>query len=337
MDDVGTPGDTERHAGPDGGAGVERLGRRRRRHAAEARAAAAAEHVPERQTERGGAGGPRERRDGAYSVEETVRAIRQLRSRQERERTGVCYIEGGRIVAQALAAGMEIVEGVIAPSLLVGDHAWSVANALDASGAPILELSAEAFGAISFKENLQGIGAVIRPRMKPLAEVTPSAETLGWVTLATVGNPGNLGAILRTCDAVGCAGIILLGETTDPYHPAAVRASMGAVFSQRLVRADMAEFTRWTARHGCTVVGTSPAATQEYREVAYPRPVVLLMGSERLGLSPEQQHLCDLLVHIPMIGTGDSLNLAVATGVMLYEVFHQRRARGRDGDGRDVE
>src|SRR5207245_8395225 len=133
------------------------------------------------------------------------------------------------------------------------------------------------------------------------------------------GNPGNLGAILRTCDAVGCAGIILLGDTTDPYHPAALRASMGAVFSQRLVRAQLDEFARWKREHGYIVVGTSVTAEQEYRQVSYPAPLVLLMGSERLGLSAEQQAVCDMLVRIPMVGTGDSLNLAVATRGVLYE------------------
>jgi TrmH family RNA methyltransferase len=201
-----------------------------------------------------------------------------------------------------------------------------VAEALRAAGVLLLELTAAQFGGISFKENLQGIGAVVRPRLQTLADVVPDRRSLGWVALATVGNPGNLGAILRTCDAVGCAGIILLGETTDPYHPSAVRASMGAVFSQRLVRAELAAFGRWARDQGWVVAGTSPAAGVEYRQAVYPRPVVLLMGSERLGLSPEQQALCDLLVRIPMIGTGDSLNLAVATGVVLYEVFHQHRA-----------
>jgi TrmH family RNA methyltransferase len=125
---------------------------------------------------------------------------------------------------------------------------------------------------------------------------------------------------------VGAAGAILLGPTTDPYDPAALRASMGAIFSQRLVRATFDEFAAWKRGAPYAVAGTSGAAPHEYRAVAYPRPLVLLMGSEREGLSPQQQALCDLLVSIPMVGRSDSLNLAVATGVVLYEIFQQRRA-----------
>lgn len=189
-----------------------------------------------------------------------------------------------------------------------------------------MEMSPGAFGSISFKENVQGIGAIVRSQIEPLTAASTRLDSLGWVALVAVGNPGNLGAILRSSDAVGCDGIILLGETIDPYHPAAVRASMGAVFSQRIVRAEPEELAWWTDRHGLPVVGTAGDAPREYRDVAYPTPLVLLSGSERLGLSPRQQALCDVLVRIPMVGTSDSLNVAVATSVVLYEVFHQRRS-----------
>lgn len=260
----------------------------------------------------------------SIELDATIRQIRRLRGRDERERTGTCYVEGARIVAQALRAGFTIERGVVALDLLSGDFGLSVVQDLRRAGVPILELSPVAFGSISFKESLQGIGAVVRTRIESLADVDLT-DTLGWVALDAVGNPGNLGAILRTGDAVGCAGLIALGDTVDPYHPAAVRASMGAVFSQRLARASFAEFVRWKQERGYPVIGTSGNAPREYREVAYHAPVVLLMGSERLGLSDEQQAVCDQLVRIPMVGTGDSLNLAVATSVVLYEVFQQNR------------
>jgi TrmH family RNA methyltransferase len=258
-----------------------------------------------------------------------VKYLRALRSRHERERTGTYYIEGARIVAQAIEAGAAIDLGVISPELIAGEHAHKVVEALRAKGAPIVELSPAAFGAISFKENLQGLGAVVRPRIESIADVRLGGSP-GWVALDAVGNPGNLGAVLRTCDAVGCSGIVLLGTTTDPYHPAAVRASMGAIFSQRLVRATFQEFVRWKRERGYPVVGTSGAATEEFRRVVYPTPLILLMGSERLGLTAEQQAICDLVVRIPMVGTSDSLNMAVATSIVLYEVFHQYRERGEN-------
>jgi TrmH family RNA methyltransferase len=188
----------------------------------------------------------------------------------------------------------------------------------------MIEVTADIFQSLATKEHAQGIGIVARQRWLELAHIRPEAGQC-WVALDTVQYPGNLGTILRTCDAVGAAGVILLGNTTDPYDPAGVRASMGAIFSQRLARASFAEFAAWCRRHSLTVVGTSPAAARDYQAVAYQAPLVLLMGSEPRGLSREQQALCDVVVNIPMVGWSDSLNLAVATGLMLYEVFNQQR------------
>jgi TrmH family RNA methyltransferase len=253
-----------------------------------------------------------------------VRQVRQLRSRAERERTGTFYIEGARIVAQAVQAGAEITLGVVAPDLIVGPHAAATVAALRDSGAPMVELPVPAFESISFKENLQGIGAVVRAQVGTL-DAIPADEARLWVALDGVGNSGNLGAIMRTCDAVGGAGLILLGHTTDPHHPDAVRASMGSLFALLIARAGFDAFVAWKMAHGYHVVGTSPAATQEYRAVAYPPATILLMGSERTGLSPTQQAACDQLVRIPMVGTADSLNLGVATSIVLYEIFYQQR------------
>jgi TrmH family RNA methyltransferase len=117
-----------------------------------------------------------------------------------------------------------------------------------------------------------------------------------------------------------------VGRASDPYDPASVRASMGALFSQRFVRTTAEELFAWTRRHHCLLAGTSPAGAADYRAVSYRPPTVLFMGSERKGLPPEHQARCDAVVRIPMVGSSDSLNLAVATSVMLYEIFNQRRA-----------
>jgi TrmH family RNA methyltransferase len=158
----------------------------------------------------------------------------------------------------------------------------------------------------------------------PLANVRLGPPP-GWVALVEPADPGNLGTILRTADAVGVAGVIVLGDATDPYDPAALRASMGAIFAVQLARASFDEFAAWKRACGVFLVGTSDQAPVDYQEVAYPQPLVLLMGSERQGLGPEQQALCDLMVRLPMRGRSDSLNLAVATGVMLYELLSQGR------------
>ncbi len=116
----------------------------------------------------------------------------------------------------------------------------------------------------------------------------------------------------------------MIGERTDLYDPATVRASMGAIFTQRLVRTGQKEFSAWKRRQPYLVVGTSPSAARDYREVPYRKPILLFMGCEQHGLSNEQQALCDIMVRIPMVGRSDSLNLGVATSVALYEIYNQR-------------
>lgn len=253
-----------------------------------------------------------------------VKELRQLRSPAERQRTGTFYVEGARIVAQAVASGAPITLGVVAPELLQGAYSLQTVEALRGTGAPVVELSRAAFESISFKENLQGIGAVVRSREERLDDLRGGPPQL-WVALDNVGNPGNLGAVMRTCDAVGCAGLMLLGNTVDPYHPAAIRASMGSFFALRMIRTGFDELLAWKQANGYVVIGTTPHTDHEYRDTSYPLACILLMGSERLGLTAAQQAACDLLVRIPMVGTVDSLNLGVATSIVLYEIFQQRR------------
>jgi RNA methyltransferase, TrmH family len=254
----------------------------------------------------------------------TIKAIRALRQRKERQRTGLFYAEGIRLVGEAVDLAVDIEMCVVAPELLISDYGQLTLERAEAHGINCLEVSAGVFRGISLKEGPQGIAAVVRQRWEALAEIIPGNE-LCWIALASVQDPGNLGAILRTSDAVGAAGVILIGDATDPYDPGAVRAGMGAIFSQRLVRASNEELLAWRQRHGARVVGTSDAASLDYRDAAYSRPLVLLMGSEREGLGEEAMTWCDEIVRIPMEGRSDSLNLAVATGVMLYEVFRRRR------------
>jgi TrmH family RNA methyltransferase len=253
-----------------------------------------------------------------------VKTIRALNSRKQRDNSGRFFVDGLHLVAAAIQQQAEIETCVVAPELLISPFGRELARALAQCSAQVLELTADVFQSLAAKEHAQGLGIVAHQRWLDLARVRPQAGQC-WVALDTVQYPGNLGAILRTCDAVGGAGVILLGNTTDPYDPAAVRASLGAIFSQRLARASFAEFAAWRRRHNIVVVGTSPAAALDYKAVAYQPPLVLLMGSEPRGLAREQQALCDVVVNIPMVGHSDSLNLAVATGIMLYEIFNQQR------------
>jgi len=253
-----------------------------------------------------------------------IKRIRALRLRKERERTRCFFVEGLQSLIEATQFGARIETLVVAPELLVSERARALVAQQIERGIPCLEVTAAVFDTLAAKDVAQGVAAIVRQRWCTLAHIQPDPQSC-WVALDSIQYPGNLGTILRTCDAIGGAGVILLGSTSDPYDPAAVRASVGAIFSQRLVRASVAEFADWKREQCIAVAGTSPAAAVDYRTVAYQPPVVLLMGSERSGLPRPLQALCDVMVHIPMRGRSDSLNLAVATSLMLYEVFRQQR------------
>ncbi len=252
-----------------------------------------------------------------------IKQLRALLKRSAREQTGLALIEGLRLVTEALRFPDRVRQLIVAPQLLKNPRGQELVRWHTAKGVPTLFVSTEAFESFSQKDGPQGIAAVISQRWEPLDQVRLAPGSY-WVALEAVQDPGNLGTILRSCDATGCQGVFLLDEATDPYDPTALRASMGAVFSLRLVHTSFHAFIAWKDQYRYTVVGTSDAAARHYRDIEYPSPVVLLMGSERRGLLPEQQTCCDLMVSIPMCGTCDSLNVAIATAIVLYEIVDQR-------------
>ena len=250
-----------------------------------------------------------------------VKAIRALREKRERDVSGTFFAEGRRLLQAAIQTGAVIEEVVLAPDRLDNAEAY-LAEQLDELGVPILEVTPELFDVIAFREEAQSIGAVVRQRWETLSSAGDSRRC--WLALHDIQHPGNLGTLIRTCDAAGGDGVIISGRSTDPYHPMAVRGTLGALFSQRIVRATPAELARWLPSSGCLVVGTSPEGDVDFREVDYTsRPVVIIGGNERVGISKEQIALCDHLVRIPMAGYVESLNLGIATALVLYEVLRQ--------------
>jgi TrmH family RNA methyltransferase len=282
-----------------------------------------------------------------------VAAIRRLRGRREREATGLFLAEGIRIVVEAVQLGADIETLIVAPELLRSDLGRDLVLSRRAAGAACLEVSAPVFASLSGKDGPQGLAAVIRQRWASLTEadgeqavpdVVPSgpvgadpahanpaeADPALWVALESVQDPGNLGTIIRTSDAAGGRGVILLGDGTDPHDPAGVRASMGSLFSQRIAKTSLSGLTAWARRCGATLIAASGQADLAYDAPdlgpAYSGPVVLFLGSERSGLLAEQVAVCDQAVKIPMAGRCDSLNLAVAAGVLLFEIRRRRRS-----------
>jgi TrmH family RNA methyltransferase len=256
----------------------------------------------------------------------TIKQIRKLREKKERLQTGLFYIEGLRIVIEALQQGAEVECLVVAPDLLTSEFGWQKVEEENRRGIQVLQVGQAVFTSLASKENPQGIAAVVRQRWQDASNLHLASQDL-WVALDSVADPGNLGTILRTSDAVGGKGLILLDNSTDPYDLTTIRASMGAIFSQGLVKTTFEQFLQWKQDHDYALVGTSDSASVDYCQASYPLPMILLMGSERLGLSEEHMRACDQLVSIPMVGRSDSLNLAVASGVMLYEIFNQQRER----------
>lgn len=256
-----------------------------------------------------------------------VKAMRALRNKRDRDRAGVFFAEGERLVFEALRAGAVIETLVVVPERLRTQAQRDIAGKARAAGAQVVEVSVEVYDSLSFRGDPESMGAVVRQRHDELPP-SPSGE-LCWIAVHEIRHPGNLGTLVRTCDAVGGAGVILSGVSTDAYHPIAVRGSLGAIFSQRIVQTTQADLARWVKGYGARVVGTSPSGNVDYRAADYTAPVVVLTGNERSGLTGEQLAMCDEVVRIPMAGVVDSLNLSIATALVLYEAYRKQPGGGR--------
>lgn len=232
------------------------------------------------------------------------------------------FAEGIRLAATAAESGCPVETVVVAPELLRADKGNETAENLVEQGAARLEVSADVFRTISSRDNPQGLG-IVAPQAFVRLEALELAAELCWVCLARPQDPGNVGAVLRSSAAIGGGGVILIDESVDPYDPRCVRASMGSIFSQMISLSDFSGFQSWALRNHCHVVGASADALTSYRDYEFRRPLVVLLGSERQGLKGEEVEACEAMISIPIVGPVDSLNLAVAAGVLLYEAFHR--------------
>ena len=247
----------------------------------------------------------------------TVKAARALHMRKAREESGRFLAEGLKIVTEAVELGRA--PRILLYSAEAGAHplARRARAATEAAGGEAIEVSRDILAKISRRDNPQTVLAVFDQTFAPLTALDPTAAAC-WVALEAVRDPGNLGTIVRTADAAGCGGVILVGDCCDPYSVEAVRATMGSVFAVKIAKASVAEFLSWRAVWPGSVVGTLLSATTDFGAATYAAPSLILMGNEQAGLTPELAAACDVTVKIPMRGRADSLNLAVATGVMIY-------------------
>lgn len=253
-----------------------------------------------------------------------VKAARALRERKARQENGLFLAEGIRLAAELLEAEAEVETLFWSSSLLTSGFARDLVEKAGKKGIPTEEVSAEVFQSLAAREHPQGIALVVRQRWTRLDELC-SEPGKPWVALEEPADPGNIGTILRTADGAGGAGLILIGNSADPYDPAAVRASMGAVAVLPIVRCGLEDFLHWTEQSGTPVVGAADSAETDFHAYRYPAEMALLLGSERQGLSSQAWGACTARVAIPMLGKADSLNLAAAAAVLLYEILNQRR------------
>ncbi|MGD9738856.1 MAG: TrmH family RNA methyltransferase [Bauldia sp.] len=248
-----------------------------------------------------------------------IKDIKALALPKHRKERGVFLGEGLKLVTDALAGHWPIEAVVYSTEAGEQPAVQKAAATARARGADILSVGSAVLANVTRRENPQTVLGVFAQRLAPAADIVPGKSGV-WVALETVRDPGNLGTIIRTVDAVGADGVILIGDTVDPFSVETVRATMGSLFHVPLVRMSVAEFLALKGRWPGQIVGTHLSATADFRAGPYDRPTILLMGGERAGLTEPLAQACDRLVRIPMTGQADSLNLAVATGVMLYEI-----------------
>jgi TrmH family RNA methyltransferase len=255
------------------------------------------------------------------------KALRSLRLRKYRQREGRYLIEGIRIVEEALTSGAPVETLVYAPELLLSERAQALVERLEPTQR--LAISSDLFRILSQRDQPQGIAAAVRIEDPLLAEI-PLVDDLLLIVAYQLRDPGNLGTIIRTADAAGATGVVVVEPSVDLYDPQTVRATMGSLFALPIVRlADEDALPRWVdearaAGLPLQVVASSAHATRVHYEADYGRLTVLLVGSERRGLPQPVREGADIQVRLPMSGRATSLNVAAATAALVYEIVRQR-------------
>ncbi|MEE9314306.1 MAG: RNA methyltransferase [Rhizobiaceae bacterium] len=260
-----------------------------------------------------------------------MKSIKALAMKKNRDRENVFLVEGQKLVTDALETGWNVRTLIHSKNMLEDEgHApriTALATKVREQGGDVFITTDKILTSITRRDNAQAVVAVMEQKLTPLSDVIGKGNEC-WLALDRVRDPGNLGTIIRTADALGAKGVLLVGETTDPFGLEAVRATMGSLFHMKLARANVTEFLslaeRWKTSGG-QVTGTHLKGAVDHRSIDYSGgPQLLLMGNEQQGLTDELANACSKLALISMDGAADSLNLAVATGIMLFEARRHR-------------
>lgn len=255
-----------------------------------------------------------------------VKKVRKLRNRRERDRSGLFLVEGYRELLRATEAERTILELFICPELFLGVNEQQLIDHIADNGATIVSCQEKIFRQISYRDRPDGLLGIAQQHHRQLEELEDKQGSPPFLVIAeAIEKPGNLGTILRSSDAVGVDGVIICDRCTDIHNPNVVRASVGTLFTVPVVEADSDETISWLQERGIAIVAATPSATCEYTDTDLSGPIAIAVGTEQLGLSQRWMEGADIQVRIPMCGVADSLNVATATTLLLYEVLRQRR------------
>ncbi len=258
------------------------------------------------------------------SVDPTLRFIKKLhQARFTREQQKLFYVEGVRNFVQVTDNDFNIEAIIYSDKLCSASLVRKLVRQHKRAGAKVLNVSPEEFRSISTTQRASGVGAIVKQKWTSLESIRLD-EPSCWIVLGKVQSEGNLGTLIRTSEAIGGAGFILLGNLVDPYAPTVIRVTMGGMFRQQFVRTELEVFQHWIQQNNLTVLGASPDAAISFHDFVYPKTTFLFLGEERKGLTEGQRALCNQFLRIPMVGKADSLNLGVAGSLLLYEVFRSR-------------
>lgn len=253
-----------------------------------------------------------------------IKTLKSLHMKKARAETGLFLAEGARLAVEAADLGVWPDILLFSPAAMARDQVRTLIAEAERRRVRTVETSETLLAQISKRDNPQTVIGAYKQALAPLESI--EGETV--VALEGVRDPGNLGAILRTADSTGAGGVVLVGESCDPFSVEAVRASMGSLFAVKLARASFDELARYKETRGAEMMGLSLKGAPLDPGAPAPAKAIVLMGNEQSGLPDDMEAACDHLVKLPMRGRADSLNLAIATGVMLYDLW---RRRGYDG------
>lgn len=256
-----------------------------------------------------------------------VKDLIHLRDRHSRDKTGSFIIEGYREILRATDANWKIEMLFTCPDLFLGTNEPALIQRLSSRGASIFICGKNVFEKMSYRDRPDGLVAVATQKkmgLNDLNSLLTKDKNPFFVVAEAIEKPGNLGTILRSSDAVGVDALIVCDRCTDIYNPNVVRASVGTLFTVPTIEAKGEETLAWLKRNGICILAATPQAEKEFTEVDLNRPVAIAVGTEQLGLSDRWMQQADIQVRIPMLGVADSLNVAMATTLLLYEVLRQR-------------